>query len=98
MSSEHDDDRKKVVHAAICAPGAEMLRAFCMSHGVTTTAFLDGLSHALGGFVDVSLSDLKQQTPVLAAALTAARQIDARRRSREPAPPPQQTLAAYVDY
>jgi hypothetical protein len=72
----HDDTTRKAIHVTICAPGAEALRAFCIHHGVTITAFLDGLSHVLEA----------EHVPVsIVAALAAARQIDACRRSREPA-------------
>lgn len=79
---QHDDTDRHVVHAKICAPGAETLRAFCVSHGVTTAAFLDGLSHALEKFQTASMSDLELGAPTVAAALLAARQIDADRRRR----------------
>lgn len=72
--SGHDDTRRKVVHATICAPAAETLRAFCIGHGVTVTAFLDGLGHVLAG---------SSETPAVMAALEYARIIDADRRNRE---------------
>ncbi len=80
----HDDNKRKVVHAAICTPAAESLRAFCVSHGVTLTAFLDGLGHMLCPHRDDALPDLEKALPAVAAALMLARRIDAGRRSREP--------------
>jgi len=80
----HDDSRKKVIHATICAPGAESLRAFCVSHGVTITAFIDGLGHVLTGHSDDSTAELEKNMPTLLNALGLARHIDADRRSREP--------------
>ncbi len=82
--SGHDDKRRKVVHANICAPAAESLRAFCISHGVTVTAFLDGLGHALDGLQDAPLDDIAEAAPGVALALITARQVDAERRTREP--------------
>jgi hypothetical protein len=69
-------------------PTAEMLRAFCIGHGLTVTAFLDGLGHVLGDHEHDSLSDLVEHAPTLAAALVQARAIDADRRRREPGAPP----------
>jgi hypothetical protein len=79
----HDDTKRKVVHATLCAPAAEMLRAFCIGHGVTTTAFLDALGHVVADLQDDSLHDLLETAPSLAASLVHARAIDAERRSRE---------------
>lgn len=80
----HDDNTRKVVHASVCAPAAEMLRAFCVAHGVTITAFLDALAHTLGGIENAQMDRLKAEAPTLAEALRDARTIDALRRSREP--------------
>lgn len=80
----HDDEKRKVVHATVCAPAAESLRAFCISHGVTVTAFLDGLGHVVCPHRDDTLPQLDEIMPSLAAALRLARKIDADRRSREP--------------
>lgn len=82
--SGHSDEKKKVVHATICAPGAESLRAFCMSHGVTITAFLDGLSHVLCQWQDTPIPELDKVAPNIAQALRSARLIDAERRTRDP--------------
>lgn len=83
---KHDDNTRKTVYAKLCAPGAESLRAFCLVHGVTVAAFLDGLSHVLCPLQDASLYELEKKAPSLAAALVSARVIDADRRSREPRP------------
>lgn len=83
----HSDDKRKVVHATVCAPAAESLRAFCVGHGVTITAFLDGLGHMVCPHRDDTLSDLEKAMPAVAAALMLARRIDAGRRSREPRQP-----------
>lgn len=80
----HDDEKRKVIHATICSPAAESLRAFCVSHGVTVTAFLDGLGHVLADLEHATMEQLSEQTPTLAASLKGARRIDAGRRSREP--------------
>ena len=80
----HDDTKRKVVHATICAPAAEQLRAFCMGHGVTVTAFLDGMGHVLADMEHDSLDKLIEKAPSVAAALIHARAIDAGRRNREP--------------
>ena len=80
----HDDAKKKVVHATVCAPAAETLRAFCVYHGTTITAFLDGLGHALAPLVDAPMDQLRAAAPALAEALATARQVDAVRRTRDP--------------
>jgi hypothetical protein len=80
----HTDEKRKVVHATVCAPAAESLRAFCIGHGVTITAFLDGLGHMLCPHRDVTFPELEKAMPAIAAALMLARKIDAGRRSREP--------------
>jgi hypothetical protein len=79
----HDDNTKKVLHATVCAPGAAALRAFCVNHGVTVTAFLDGLGHAVCPHRDDDMSQLEQEMPHVALALRLARNIDASRRSRD---------------
>ena len=81
---KHNDDKRKTVYAKLCAPGAESLRAFCLAHGVTVAAFLDGLGHALCPLRDAAPHELEKQAPTLVAALMSARMIDADRRSREP--------------
>lgn len=80
----HDDEKRKTVYAKLCAPGAESLRAFCLAHGVTVAAFLDGLSHCLSDMEKTPLNELKLVAPLLVESLLVARQIDADRRSREP--------------
>jgi hypothetical protein len=80
----HDDEKRKVVYAKVCAPGAELLRAFCMNHGVSTAGFLDGLSHILVQWSETTISELEDAEPNIAAALLFGRQIDADRRNREP--------------
>lgn len=79
----HDDKTKKVLHATVCAPGAAALRAFCVNHGVTVTAFLDGLGHSLCRHRDDDMPLLEKQMPHVALALRLARNIDASRRSRD---------------
>lgn len=83
----HDDEKRKVIYAKLCAPGAELLRAFCMGHGVTTAAFLDGLSHVLAQWEETPISVLEDEAPNIATALLFGRQIDAERRCREPKAP-----------
>lgn len=82
--SGHDDSKKKVVHATVCAPAAESLRAFCMAHGTTVTAFLDGLGHAVCPWLHAPMSAMDEAAPTLAEALRLARQVDGDRRSRDP--------------
>lgn len=82
--AEHDDYSRKVIHATVCKPGALALRAFCVHHGVTVTAFLDGLGHTLAPLVAMPAAELREAAPILLGALLRARQIDADRRSREP--------------
>lgn len=84
----HDDDRRKVIHATICAPAADELRAFCVGHGITVTAFLDGLGHTLKELQSASMEDLIENSPIVASSLLFARTIDAGRRNRERRTPP----------
>jgi hypothetical protein len=60
-----------------------MLRAFCIGHGVTVTAFLDGLGHVLCAMKHESLAELVEKHPTVGEALVHARTIDAERRNRE---------------
>lgn len=80
----HSDEKKKAIHATICAPGADLLRAFCMAHGVTLTALLDGLSHVVAQWIDTPIPELARTAPAVATALRHAREIDAARRTRDP--------------
>lgn len=88
----HNDETRKTIYAKLCAPGAESLRAFCLAHGVTVAAFLDGLSHVLCPLRDSSMHELEKKAPALVAALMTARVIDHDRRSREPRPEAQDNL------
>lgn len=88
MNAGHDDEKRKVIHATVCAPAADELRAFCIGHGVTVTAFLDGLGHVVADLQHASMEELITTAPSLAAALVLARSIDAARRSRETRQPP----------
>lgn len=71
---DHDDAARKAVHVVVCVAAASGLREYSIQNGVTITAFLDALGHAVG--------EGHQDALVLGDILAAARAIDAGRRLR----------------
>lgn len=73
---------RRAVHAPICTEAAEQMRAFCAEHGVTVTAYLDAVGHALSDLRGLSTDKLAVVAPLLEGVLHHARRIDSDRRAR----------------
>lgn len=67
---------------AVHAEAAEQMRAFCAEHGVTVTAYLDAVGHALSDLRGLSTDKLAVVAPLLEGVLHHARRIDSDRRAR----------------
>lgn len=75
LLADHDDAARKAVHVVVCVAAASGLREYSIQNGVTITAFLDALGHAVA-------EGHHQDALTLGDVLTAARAIDAGRRLR----------------
>ena len=77
----HDDSRRHIVHASICAESWEAWEEYCRTIGVSITAAIDALGHEMRALLDSGapyegLGDPGRN------AIAGAREIDANRRRR----------------